>query len=143
MLTGLTLITHLHNFSGDFLLAKPVDDNMGRYPSHTEHPALRAPGEGLDGIRVLLYYICIWLLLLTPSPLKDLGSLQLVQHLKHNFDQNGKRGQTDTEVILPSVTGHMLLTKAEQCMILCVLVTVSQSGRICFYADDTVVFTYA
>lgn len=45
--------------------------------------------------------------------------------------------------ILPSVTGHMLLTKAEQCMILCVPVTVSQCGRVCFYADDTVTFTYA
>lgn len=28
-------------------------------------------------------------------------------------------------------------------MILCALVTVSRRGRVCFYADDTVVFTYA
>lgn len=141
MLTG-RRITHLHNFSGDFLLAKPVDDNMGRYPSHTEHPALRAPGEGLDGIRVLLYYICIWLLLLTPSPLKDLGSLQLVQHLKHNFDQSRRRSQTDTEVIVPSVTGHMVLTKAEQRLSRSyrVTVTVSQSGRFVFM-QMTLVFT--
>lgn len=78
-------MTYLHIFSGDFLFAEPVDDNMGRDPGHTEHPALGAPGQSLDGEWVLLYNICIWLLLLPTSPLKDLGSLQFVQHLKHNF----------------------------------------------------------
>lgn len=90
-------ITHLHNFSGEFLFAEPVDDNVGRYPGHTEHPALGAQGQGLDGKRVLLYYICTWLLLLTTSPLKDLGSLQLVQHLKHNFDNSKKKKKKKLE----------------------------------------------
>lgn len=88
--------THLNNLSGDFLFAKPIDDDVGRHPGHTQHPALGAPGQGLDGKRVLLYYFCVCFLLLATSLLKHLGSLQLIQHLKHYFekrrDNKQKRG---------------------------------------------------
>lgn len=76
-------LSHLHGLGGDFLLAEPVDDDVGGHAGHTQHPALWAPGQGLDGKRVLLHFICAGLLLLAASPLKHLGSLQLVQHLKH------------------------------------------------------------
>lgn len=82
---------NLHNFSGDFLFAEPIDENVGGHPGDTEHPALRAPGHGLDGKRVLLYYVGVGLLLLTASLLKNLGSLQLVEHLEHYFEKSAKR----------------------------------------------------
>lgn len=77
---------YLHDFSGDFLFAEPIDDDMGGDSGHTEHPALRAPGQSLDGKRILIYYVCARLLLLTTRFLKHLGSLQLVQYLKHYFE---------------------------------------------------------
>lgn len=101
---GQWLFTHLHNFSGDFLFAEAIDDNVGRHPGHTEHPALGAPGQGLDGKRVFLYYFCVCLILLTASPLKNLGSLQLVQHLKHYFEKSRNKKSERCDDISPSVS---------------------------------------
>lgn len=80
-------ITHLHDFSCDFLLAEPVDDDMGGHSGHTQHPALWAPGQGLDGKRVLLHNVRARLLLLGASSLKNFGCLQLVEHLQHDCDE--------------------------------------------------------
>ena len=43
----------------------------------------------MDGKRVFIYDVRIWLLLLTAGPLEHLGSLQLVQYLKHYFEKSG------------------------------------------------------
>lgn len=68
---------------GYFLFAEPVNNDVSRDSSHTQHAALRAPGQTLDGKRVFIHYVSTGLLLLVTGFFKHLGCFQLVQHLQH------------------------------------------------------------
>lgn len=84
-------VTHLHHLSSYFQLAETVDDNISWHPSHTQHPALRAPGHDLNSEGVFIWHLISAFVFPGPVSVKHLGCFEFIKHLEHYYNKRREK----------------------------------------------------